>query len=62
MNPNHSGIANFTVSEFRAFKRAYNVLLRTGMHPDQAVDILVASMMQKKFQAQDDQLRKLHRA
>jgi hypothetical protein len=37
-----------SVSEFRAFKKAYRVLLAVGMHYDQAADILIAAIESRK--------------
>lgn len=41
-------LADFTLTEFRAFKRAFCVLLAAGIHPSTAHDILVQARNNKR--------------
>jgi len=39
--------AHMTVAQFRAFKRAYAVLIRAGILPDNAVNILLDALEER---------------
>lgn len=45
-------IASFTVAEFRAFKKALQVLRACGMQHDEACTMLVSNIMHKRSLAE----------